>query len=135
MDNYSFILLLDYVINSIGTMNINKYENYVKKNPHIQYYFDALCELYYILEFYPDIQNDILINNYKPSSLQRDYFQLRKYCFSNDISGILNLQKLPSVFNKDYREVFNYYENIIGRKYKEEKIGYDHNNEEESKEE
>ena len=135
MDNYSFILLLDYVINSIGTMNINKYENYVEKNPHIQHYFDALCELYDILEFYPDIQNDILINNYEPSSLQKNYFQLRKYCFSNDISGILNLQKLPNVFNNNYLEIFYYYEKIISRKYKEEKTGYDDDNDEESKEE
>ena len=135
MNNFSFITILDFVINSIGSMNSDNYEDYINKNPHVQHYFDALCELYDVLEFYPvPIQNINFINDYNPLSITNDYFRLRKYCFSNNISAILDLQKLSPIFNNNYHEIFHYYENIICRKYKEEKIGYD-DYDDESKEE
>lgn len=122
MNNYSFIFTLDNVINSISTINNYEYENYIYQHPYVQCYFDALCELYDVLEFHPDIQNNHLINNYKLSSIRTDYFRLRNYCFSNNIENLLKIDKLPSIFNRNYRDIFNYYETIICKEYKEEKI-------------
>ena len=130
MDQFSFVISISYVINSIARMNSNKYEYYINKNPHYQFYFYALCELYDILDLEPEIHNHFFINDYHILYLKRDYFHIRKYCFTHNIENLLILHRLPDCFNNNHLEIFTYYENIISKRYKEERIEDERINEE-----